>query len=738
MNRTILTVAGVFSAPSLLLVDSTVKGAALLMLATVAAIILRRDSAATRHLVCLLAIVATLAVPLPLQELRPEAQAQDESQQPKPGAQLNPATEQKLKWGEPANGLRMALAWPPSLGESGMGDVQEFYLVVQNVSQAAIRLTAGTAAPNPRRLMMRDNSSPLAAFADSQPMPGDWLLQPREVAFLRLFQPVEKLKDGRTIGAVKEETVRLFPNFSLTAEMSIEKAPPGAWTGKLATGETRGSVDVIPPKHKDAQTLYKSWTTAARADGKIPGGVIAILAESVKTFIKNNPTWETTPQLEKMLPRLDASREWSGPDAVALLDELAALQATPISMALDREFERTIQTGTPLPSELANSHWGEALPNGLRLAFRLEPRAPKQHLNTPLKSRILIHNAGKEPVVFRTRTFHQPGHTATDENGEEIKVDSTHWTTLGRLMPFRLAPSEFIEVNAPGIGIGADRNVEDWQNIRVGSWIDAKPGDIVTVTTAPVPLADWNEQPPPDREPRWWLDHITARLSRHLPFPAAKAERERLLYRVTMELFGTPVSQEVNAAFVADTTPTALDSLAKRLAQYPGLTAYTGPLQSGPTRFLVLPADPDTAKKPRVARHPGWYTLGDNIRLSISRRPVGERIVNEASIQFFAPDPKADAPGKPVPLTLPDGYNTWAAAWLRGTTVMWVTQKGLLRKIDFTNPAKVEETRFEADKDAAAPIPPDIREALRAALAVPDAPKQQQEPLKHKSAAPAT
>ena len=37
MNRTILTVAGVFGASSLLLVDSAVKGTALLVLAAVAA-----------------------------------------------------------------------------------------------------------------------------------------------------------------------------------------------------------------------------------------------------------------------------------------------------------------------------------------------------------------------------------------------------------------------------------------------------------------------------------------------------------------------------------------------------------------------------------------------------------------------------------------------------------------------------------------------------------------------------
>jgi beta-lactamase regulating signal transducer with metallopeptidase domain len=64
MNRTILTVAGLFSASSLLLVDSAVKGTALLMLAAAAAMILRRDSAATRHLVWMLAIVALLVVPV--------------------------------------------------------------------------------------------------------------------------------------------------------------------------------------------------------------------------------------------------------------------------------------------------------------------------------------------------------------------------------------------------------------------------------------------------------------------------------------------------------------------------------------------------------------------------------------------------------------------------------------------------------------------------------------------------
>lgn len=680
------------------------------------------------------AIAVGIGVPIAMlraADEKPATVAKPESQKTIEGQTLKTATEQRLKWGEPVNGLRMALAWPPALGEPAIGDEQVFYLVVQNVSQDKIRLTANDAAPNPRKLIFRSGGRHLSALNDLSTMPGDWRLEPRQVASLRLFQTSEKLPDGRTVDAIQEETVRHFPQYSLTAEMNIETAPAGAWTGKLATSQTRGSMDVIPPKNKEAQALYQSWANAARSDGKIPGGVIGLLGQSVTTFINYNPTWETTPQLKKMLPRFDASRDWTGDDAVKLLDELAALQDSPIVMALDNERQMNIRTGSPLPAELSTAPWGQALANGLRMAWLLEPRAAEHRLGTPLTARILIHNAGKEPVAFRARTWHQVGHKATDAKGAEIKIESTNWLTRGLLVPFRLAPGEFIELSAPGIGIGPVGNREDWQHTRVGTWIEAKAGDEVTVTTGPVPLYDWNEEAQfrLDGEQRWWLDFISARLARHQPFPDDAEARKLLVYRIAMELFGTPVSEQIHAAFVADRGPTALDSLAKNLFHRPGLHAWAGPLISGPTKFRVLPADPDAAKKPRTASNPGHYTISDKASFQVTRRPDGERIVNESHLVL-------SAPGKRHQITLPDGYGTWAAGWVRGDTTMWITQKGLVRKLDFSDLEKLVETRYEADKIADAPIPPDIREALRAALTVPDAPKQLQKPLDEKPAAP--
>src|SRR5689334_9082088 len=64
MDRTILIGAGALGASSPVLLDSAVKGMALLVVAAVTTMVLRRDSAATRHLVWLLAIVALLVVPV--------------------------------------------------------------------------------------------------------------------------------------------------------------------------------------------------------------------------------------------------------------------------------------------------------------------------------------------------------------------------------------------------------------------------------------------------------------------------------------------------------------------------------------------------------------------------------------------------------------------------------------------------------------------------------------------------
>ena len=73
-----------------------------------------------------LAIGVGIAVPIAM--LRTADQSRrggtQESQISTIGAKLQPGTEEKLQWGEPVNGLRLALAWPPTLGEPAAGEVR--------------------------------------------------------------------------------------------------------------------------------------------------------------------------------------------------------------------------------------------------------------------------------------------------------------------------------------------------------------------------------------------------------------------------------------------------------------------------------------------------------------------------------------------------------------------------------------------------------------------------------------
>ncbi|HEX2749002.1 MAG TPA: hypothetical protein VHM91_13435, partial [Verrucomicrobiales bacterium] len=520
-------------------------------------------------------------------------------------------------------------------------------------------------------------------------------------------------------------------------ELKIEKAPAGAWTGTLRTGDASAyEAQGQPlPKDKKAQELFNLWRHHTRQNGYFPGGLIARLSEKVNEFIRNN-TGDASgdPYAKKMapvVPRLDATRDWKPFEVVALMDDISAVTSIPLEVTLWKTTQNSYTRGEPLPPELADAPWGEPQPTGLRMARLLEPRAAEYRLGTPLKVRLLFHNSGKENIVFRTESFLQQGHQAKDAKGEEIKVDSVFWTTLGRPVTFRLAPDEFVEVNTPGIGVGPVGKHDDWRytRIRVGSWVEAKAGDEVTMTTAPMIIGATNEDSGEvnSSDPLvWWTAFIKYHLTQDLPVPADPEERKHLVYRAGMELFGTPLSAEEIDSFVNDRTPTAIDSLAKRLAKRTDTRPSVGELASGPTKFRVLPADPDAAKKPRTASGAGQHLIGGFVTFGVVTRPDGERIVHEAQLTYSPPTEFDGVRPKVVPpykVELPDGYNSWAAAWVRDTTVLWISQKGLLRKYDFTDVLKIQETRYEGDKAAAAPVPEAIRDALKAELEVPEKPK---------------
>ena len=494
------------------------------------------------------------------------------------------------------------------------------------------------------------------------------------------------------------------------------------------------------PKHEDAQALFKAWQASARTDGKIPGALIGKLGAEVKYFIslnKDDP-WghDFAVKFETLLSRFDTPGDWTQSDAIALLDDISAISSIPLNNTMDAAAESAIHAGEPLPAELADAAWGQPAPDGLRVAWLVEPRAQEYPLGTSLKSRILVHNAGKKTVIFIMPSWQQSAsHTAHNAQGAAINVSSVYWTTMARKMTYRLAPGEYCESPAPGVGVGAKTEDEDWANVRVGAWIEANEGDEVRFSPGAVEVrcspavvgTRIMDGRPLNVDPQdaadLWEKIIAERVQRELPLPAAAAERVQIVRRVTRDLVGEAPTPEDIAAFIAEDAPTAQAALEKRLLHWPGIAPFTGTLPPGDSQFRVLAADSDAANRPRVATGPGYYILGDNVRLHVERTPDGHRRTNKATIRFFASDPKADPPGKPYEITLPDGPLTYAIAWDRGAGRLWIAQKGLVRGCDFTNPTQVTETRFEPG--SIVNVPERFREALKAVLDVPGAPVEQ-------------
>jgi beta-lactamase regulating signal transducer with metallopeptidase domain len=526
------------------------------------------------------------------------------SEKPKGGGKLNPGTEQSLKWSNPVNGLRAAVVIRSAPAEPEVGVEQEIYLAVQNVSDGPIRFSDTTAAKELRSVLLSHDDVPQSITVIDEPTQTDVTLQPRAVEFLRMYPSSSKGSSKRTRGALMATILMKNAHQNVVATLQIKEAPAGAWTGKLTTGQTTGTdaAGQPEPTGKEAQSLFKVWQYSARADGKIPGGALGSLARAGANFVKFNPTDERAPKIAELLKRIDMSRDWTPAEAAALLDEVTAIYTSLPSWAEDEPrftLGGAIQTGQPLPAELKNAPWGEAQPNGLRVAWLLDPSAEQHRLGTPLKSRILFHNAGKNVVLFRALTWNQSGaHKARDAKGAEINITATEWTTIPRIVACRLAAGEFLEVTAAGIGVGTNKEVENRREIRVGAWVEAKVGDEVTFTPAPVSATGNFTDERAKGEPGWWLDFIKDRLSLDSPLPADAAERGRLLNRAVRDLFGTAPTPGETAAFVADRTPDAFDALAKRLAERTGTSSFTGKLQSGKTKFRVLPVDPDAAKKP--------------------------------------------------------------------------------------------------------------------------------------------
>ncbi|MFO1001610.1 MAG: M56 family metallopeptidase [Planctomycetaceae bacterium] len=639
--------------------------------------------------------------------------------------------EQHLEWSEPVNGLRAAISIRPTAADGNYGKERRVLLVIQNVSDQPIRFcdTAIQETDTPaadvegRKLYLQDNGEILSGIQNAKSSKTDHVFQPRQMLSIDMLDmgndQGHNRGDSLAEGIIKDSGRALF------AVLNIAHAPEGAWTGKLTTPATRGAyaANAPLPRSKEGQALFRYCIDHARLNGDIPGGLISRLHDLVQEFIELNSGDQYgdayAKKMQPLVTRFEHKGDWKQEEVAKLFDDIAAVTAIPLERTMNAIRENSLQRGLPIPASMSNLNWGETMPGGLRMAWVVEPRAEKYHRSSALKSRVILHNSGNKPVMFVTRSFHQPQHKAVTVDGITVPIESTFWTTIGRPEPYRLHPGEYCEVYAPGIGIGPqNKDIEDWSNVRAGSWILADEDDDIIFRPGEILLTGDHAE---NIDPDWWLKFIAERIRRETPLPAYSKERDVIMFRVISDLFGNSPTPEEAAGFLADNSPQAIENLAKVLSGRTWHTSVAGPISSGEIKFHVLPEDPEAATRPRITTNPGRYNLGEEVRFVVSRRPIGETLVNEADLIWYPPG-KDNVPTK---VSLPNGYDTWAAGWLPGTTILWVSQTGLLRSYDFTDNAAVKETRYEGDQIVTAPIPAALDAALRAAIVATENGKEQ-------------
>ncbi len=451
----------------------------------------------------------------------------------------------------------------------------------------------------------------------------------------------------------------------LTAVIAVPLAMlRAADTDKPKSAQTTVAAE---PKTTAATQLFNHWKLSARADGKIPGGCIGQVAASLKTYMDLNAGTDYATKCEAVFKKCDATHDWTPADAVALLDEIETVATDHAAWTMRAINERQIHPGKSLPDELKDAPWGTPAANGLRMAWLCgggilppsqEPAANPPSSNPPspakkpsrtsdpqhdgaggqnapatlgsiLTSRVLFHNTGEAPVCFATEDWIQSGtHNAKDANGKDIPIHATSRMGIRTRMIFRLAPGEYAEVVGHGIGIGSHETAKETDIRKVGAWIEAKEGDVVTFTPGKllVSFQTWQNNEGRKDSETVWNEIVSARLAQEGPNPATEKDRAALLARVSADLGITLPYISGKHTYATDPLPDSFERLTKRFLYEAKLMRFEGDLLSGATVFSAtttaatkphLPELPDAAYA-----KPGFHY--QKFREEDAKRPGGE------------------------------------------------------------------------------------------------------------------
>lgn len=135
----------------------------------------------------------------------------------------------RFQWGQPSSGLRLALARPEAVGEKDSGQLFDFRMIIQNVSDQAVRFNLAQSAEQSPRLKLRINGRTMMEVTGERWTSKEILLESRTAVSLRPFP--NRLADA--FMRVDD------PDLAFSVELDLLPAP-GTWSGRLASADTVG------------------------------------------------------------------------------------------------------------------------------------------------------------------------------------------------------------------------------------------------------------------------------------------------------------------------------------------------------------------------------------------------------------------------------------------------------------------------------------------------------------------
>lgn len=425
----------------------------------------------------------------------------------------------QLGWGEPVNGLRVAMSFANPLPWYGFGDKLDLLLHVQNVSDQPITLASEMWLSYPKLSIIDKDGNPIKSGATVTrggltPMCRTTLQPGQEIRIGAGNLGVAKTKqqadafDYLSLGAivVPAGEYRLFLEFDSRYVPRMEDgkgkqlAPlDGDYEGQLKTDRKylflkERAYDMDAKEVNNASTplqwadLYVEHVSDRRhADGSYPASAFAPLRAELRSELQKILDRKHTPEpgAEAWQQAIDARATWSPEAFHQHVLELAEWQFHVIANSYYKDVEKgkyprdIPRPGrTPRPGELAQLPFGAAAKNGLRAAWVVESR-PQVRVGETVRGRFVFHNSGTKPVRFSVEPWGWSTWTARHADSSDAKVQHiplAYW--LGTYVRYELQPGQVSETVGEPLGFG---DVSRVNHALATTWVAAKAGDVVTI-----------------------------------------------------------------------------------------------------------------------------------------------------------------------------------------------------------------------------------------------------------------